>query len=151
MKTLPPHGFQLFAQTGNSIIDPPAVDLKPGFSRSPGPDPTSQPGQGIITGGEHGQHVFQLGHLNLQLSFPGFCPSCKDIENQLGPVYNPEIGMVGDRANLGGAEILIKEQQIGTETETHQHNLHQFAATENETGMNLFPSLDDPVQDLHPG
>ncbi len=57
--------------------------------------------------------------------------------------------MVGDRTYLRRTELLVKEQQVYTQAQTGQHDLHQFATTKDKPGMHLFSSLNNLPQHFH--
>ena len=151
MVALRAHPFQFLAEPGDAVVDAPLVDLQPGLARAAGADAAGEARQGVVAGGQLGQHVFQLGHLDLQLALAGAGAAGEDVEDELGAVDHPQIGVVGDRADLRGAQFLIEQEQVGAEAQTHEHDLHQLAATEDEAGVDVLAPLDHLGDHLHSG
>ena len=114
-------------ESGDAVIDAALVDFQPGFSRTAGANATREPREGIITGAEPGQHVFQLRHFYLQLAFPRSGPAGEDVQNELGAVNDSQVAVIGDGAHLRGREFLVEDEQICGQAHTGQHNFQEFA------------------------
>ena len=151
MVALGAHPFQFLAESGDAVVDAPPVDLQPGLARAAGADTAGEARQGVVTGGQLGQHVLELGHFDLQLALAGAGPAGEDIEDQLGAVDHPQVGVIGDRADLRRAQFLVEEEQVGAQPQAQEHDLHQLAAAEDEAGVDVLAPLDHLGDHLHPG
>ncbi len=147
----PAHLLEFGGQLGQAVANPAAVHLQAGLPRSPAADPTGKPRKRIIPGAQPRHHIFELGHLHLEFTLPAQGPAGEDIEDQLSAVDNPHLGMVGDRADLGGVEFLVEDQQIGVELQGLQHDLAQLAPAQNKPGVDLVPALDHGIEHDYPG
>ena len=86
----------------NAIPDPSTIDLQ---FRLPGPPPSNAAGQPRKRQGlfrQAGKEVLQLGQFHLDLPILSMSPLGEDIQDQLGPVQDPEFGSIGDRGHLPG-------------------------------------------------
>lgn len=77
------HGFKLLGQAGNAVIDPAAIDFQFCFTWPSGPYATGESGKGIVLGGQHREHVLELGHLYLELP-PGSGPGRQRCQGSAG-------------------------------------------------------------------
>ncbi len=53
-----------------------------------------------------------MGQLHLDLSILSVSPLGEDVQNQLGPIQDPELGAIGDRRHLPGGKILVEDDQV---------------------------------------
>ena len=79
----------------------PPVGLQLGFTGTPGADAAAQPGKGGALPRQPGQEVLQLCQLHLQLALPRYGPGSKNIQNQHGPVDDPDLRLKFQIADLG--------------------------------------------------
>ena len=130
----------------NAVPHLAAVDLQLGLTGPAPPDSAGQPGKAAVSGREPGQQVFHLGQLDLEFSFPAVGPLGKDVQDQLGPVNDPELGEVGDGAHLAGIQLLVEDQKVRPPLEGPDGQVHQLFSTHEKTGMKLMASLADLIQ-----
>ena len=57
--------------------------------------------------------------------------------------------MIGDGAHLGGIQLLIEDQQIGVALEGGEHDVSQFALTDDQLGIDPVAPLDDGFHHFH--
>ena len=143
--------FQFLAQAGDPVPGPAAVDLQPGLARAPGPDAAGEPGQGVVLVRQVRQPVAQLGHLHLELALVGPGPLSEDVQDQLGPVQDPQFGHAPQVAGLGGGQVLVQEKQVGPGVQGLQGHLDQLAPAHEKPGVHLLDLLDGPAHRLHSG
>ena len=102
--------LQLLLQVVDPVPDAPAVDLQLGLAGAGAADPPRQAGETRVLPGEPGEAVLELGELHLDLSLPAVGALGEDVEDHLGAVDDLHLGEIGDRADLGGGQLVVEDR-----------------------------------------
>ena len=92
--------------------------------------------------GETGQQVLILGQLHLEAALPGPGPLGKDVQNQGAAVQHLDPQLLGEHPELGGAEIVVKDD-CGGRLVLHQLlDLRHLALADEGAGIRAGPVLE---------
>jgi hypothetical protein len=113
------------------LIDPAlnfaAVCLKLRLARPSRSDAAAQLRHGFAASGKARQHVFELRQLHLQLAFARSCVARKDIKDQLGAIEHTALKRTFKVAQLGRAQIVIEEHEVGASRTNDAGDFLHFA------------------------
>gem|GEM_PF-4352690 len=87
----------------------------------------------------------------MQLAVATFGPLSKDVENQLRAIDHVEIGVLGDRAGLGGRQLAIEHEGTRVLFDRAHDYVFEFAFAEHELRIDPIAHLDDAVGDVGSG
>ena len=109
-------------------------------------DAPRQPRHRRAVSGEAWQEVPQLRELHLQLALTAVRPPAEDVENQLGPVDDLQVGHGGDGRGLRGRQILIEDEVVHPVLQGLDDDLLELATAQQVLGMQRLGPLNDRVQ-----
>ena len=119
----------------DAFSDATAVRFELRFTGTSAADPPAQTREARSLTGETGEQITKLRQFDLHLPFSAMRPLRKDIENQLRPIDDREVGDLFNGAQLRGSQILIEDEQIRSLLHgLHQH-VFEFAASQLEPMM----------------
>ena len=114
------HARDVLLQPGDTRPQPPPVGLDLGFARTAGADPAAAghpaaglPGQRLAPAAQPGQHVLQLGQLDLGLALPAARMLGEDIQDQRGPVDDLDVHHAFQVAQLARGELAVADHRVG--------------------------------------
>ena len=136
------HLGKLLPEAFKPAADMPPVGLQLAFPRAPGADAAAQPGHSRALAREPRQQIFQLSKLHLQLALPGSGPGSKNIQNQHGPVDDPDLRLKFQIADLCGRQLAVEDNQIDLLALTDLFQLLQPSAADARGSVGLLPLLD---------
>ncbi len=140
--------LQLHFEVGDALLRAPAPDLELGFAGSPTPDAAGQAGQRIVFLSEPRKRVLQLGELHLELAVAGLGALRKNVEDELRPVDDLEIGVLHDRRDLRGREVSVENERRRVELHRADDDVVELALAHHELGIDAIAALDDDVDHL---
>ena len=143
--------LQLLFQVVDPIPEAPAVDLQLGLAGARAADPPRKPGETRVLPGEAGESVLELGELHLDLPLPAVGALGEDVEDHLGAVDDLHLGEIGDRADLGGAQLVVEDEQVRPHLERPDDEVGELPPADEIAGVHLGAALDDSVEDLDRG
>lgn len=94
----------------DALSDATAVRFELRFTGTSAADATAQAREARSLTGETGKQITKLRQLDLHLAFSAMGPLRKDVENQLSPINDHEVGDLLNSAELRGSQILIENQ-----------------------------------------
>ncbi len=77
------------------------------------------------------------------------CPLGEDVENELGPVDNLQVGKIRDGATLRGGKLMIENEQICTDLEGPDDDVGKFPLPDDEFRIDLPAVLHNRVKYLN--
>ena len=143
--------FSSFSRWWIRVPDAPAVDLQLGLAGAGAADPPRQAGEARVLPGEAGEAVLELGELHLDLPLPAVGALGEDVEDHLGAVDDLHLGEVGDRADLGGGQLVVEDEQVRPHLERPDDEVGELSPADEKAGVHLGTVLDDRVEDLDAG
>jgi anaerobic magnesium-protoporphyrin IX monomethyl ester cyclase len=72
----------------------------------------------------------------------------KDVEDHLGAVDDLQLGGIGDRADLGGAQLVVEDEQVRVHLQRPDDEIGKFSLADQKPRVHLGTVLDDRVEDL---
>ena len=103
--------LELGFESLNLAADDPAVGFQLGFAGSAQPDATADAGQVGPHPGKSGQEVLQLRQLDLQFGLVTSSAGAEDVENDFGPVHDPDLELPLQVGSLYRRELFIEDDQ----------------------------------------
>ena len=94
-------------------MDEPPVGLQLGLAGAPGADGPLLPLQVLPHTGQPGQQVLVLGQLHLEPALAGPGPLGEDVQNEGRAVQHLDTQHLAEHPLLGGAEVVVKDDQVG--------------------------------------
>src|SRR5512141_1000489 len=126
----------------DALSDTPAVRFKLCFTGTSAADATTQAREAYSLAGETWEQITELCQFDLHFPFSTMCSLCKDVEYQLGPIDDGEVGDFINGAQLCRGQILIEDEQVCTFLHgLHQHVL-EFATPQLKAMMAALCALD---------
>ena len=123
-------------------------DFELRLTRTPASDTASEARKRVVPLPESRQEVPHLRELYLQLAVARFGVLGEDIENELGAIYNLEIGHSRDVVRLGRSEVAVENQRLGVELHGSDDHVLELAASERVSGVDSVANLQHSVSDL---
>src|SRR5690606_11533093 len=117
----------------------------------PGADAAAEPGQFGAASRQPGQQVAQLRQFHLQLALAGPCPLGEDIQDQLGAVQHTGVEGLLQVAGLGGAEVVVENDQVSAGFGHLPRQFLQLAAADEIRRVRAAAPLGDDAYRLGPG
>ena len=106
-------GVKLLLEVKQAALNAAAIGLQLSFAGAAGADAAAELGHFRSAAGEPGQHVFQLGELDLKLAFAGAGVAGEDIQNELGPVDDTTGQLPFKIAQLRRSKVVVEEDEVG--------------------------------------
>lgn len=131
--------------------DLPAIDFKLGFPGASRADAASEAGHRDPFPGQTREKVLELSVLDLQLAFARACPLGEDIEDELGSIDNAGVELGFDVAELGGAELVVEDDEIGLAGFDRSGEFFEFAFADEVGPVGHVANLRINIDDLRPG
>ena len=131
--TLAVHDLQVPPQLRQPLFDPSAVQLQlllTGALVGQAAASTALAGEGGPHADEAGQHVLELGGLDLELGLAGPGPGGKDLQDQAGPVQDLRVQLLFQVAHLHGGQGLVEEDDVCIPGLDLAAQLHDLAAAQ---------------------
>src|ERR1700676_4595519 len=116
-------------------MDAAAIRFELCFARASGSDAAAQARHLDAASGEAGQHIIQLGQLDLQLPFTRAGTPGEYVEDQLRAVENFAVERALEIALLRGREIGIKQDDIEVLGRNNAAQLFQFSRSDQGGGI----------------
>ena len=136
---------------------PPAVGFQLGLARAAGPDPAAArhpaaglPGQRLAPAAQPGQHVLQLGQLDLRLAFAAAGVLGEDVQDQRGPVDDLDLHHALQPPELAGGKLAVADHRVGAHRGDDAGQLAGLARADVGRGVNTAAPLDQAVEHLGP-
>jgi hypothetical protein len=114
------HARDVLLQPGDTRPQPPPVGLDLGLARTAGADAAAAghpaaglPGQRLAPAAQPGQHVLQLGQLDLGLALPAARMLGEDVQDQRGPVDDLDLHHAFQVAQLARGELAVADHRVG--------------------------------------
>ena len=152
------HGPDLAAQPGHPTADAAPVELDLGLAGAAGPDalaaddaPSGLAGHGFPPAAQARQQVLQLGELDLGLALARLGVLGEDVEDDGGAVHDLDAHDVLQGAALGGGELAVDNDRVGSGVDDRLGELPGLAGPEVGGGVGVLAPLDEGVQDLGAG
>ena len=101
------------SKSGDPAIDHPAIGLELRLTRTARADPALGPRQMGPHALQPRAHVLELCEFDLESRFGGPSPQREDIENQLGPVHDPNADSFLESGALGRRKIFVEYDERG--------------------------------------
>jgi hypothetical protein len=98
---------------------------------------------GFAAAGEAGEHVFELGELDLELTLARASVAGKDVEDELRAIENAARESGLKVAQLRGREVVIEENEIGVGGGGYGCDLFNFAGANEGGGIGSRAALKD--------
>ena len=105
--------LELGLESLDALADDPAVGLELRLARAAKTDAAADAREVGPHPGEPGQHVLQLGQLDLELGFVAPGPGGEDVEDDLGPVHHPHLELALQVGPLHRTQLLVEDHQRG--------------------------------------
>src|SRR5678815_3808606 len=116
----------------DALSDATAVRFELRFTGTSAADSPAQAREACSLAGETREQIPELRQLDLHLALSAMRSLRKNVENQLGPIDNGEVGDLLNGAQLRRGQILIEDEQVCAFLHgLHQHVL-EFAASQLE-------------------
>ena len=144
-------GFKRELEVIDASLNLAAIGFKLGFARPASADAAAQLGHGFATAREARQHVFELGELDLELTFAGAGVTGKNVEDELGAIEDATGQRSFKVAQLRGREVVIEENEIGVGGSGDGCDLLDFAGADEGCGIWARATLNDFGGDLATG
>ena len=132
----------------NPLAGPPPVHLQLGFTGAGAADAARQTGESGILARQPREAVLELGQLHLDLSLPAVGALREDVEDHLGAVDHLQLGGIGDRADLGGGQFVVEDEQVRIHLHGADDEIREFSLADQEPRIHLGPTLDDGIEHL---
>ena len=129
------HALELGLEALDALADDAPVGLELGLARAPEPDAASDAGEVGPHSGEARQHVFELRQLDLQLGFVAPRPGREDVEDDFGPVHDPNLELALEVGALDRAQLLVEDDQRGAGVGDRGSHLLHFAFADQRRGI----------------
>src|SRR5215217_2184308 len=153
----PGHVDQVPAELGDAAADAAPVDLHLGLARAAGADrparahAAADPGQALTPAPQPGQHVVELGQLDLGLAFAAGGVLGEDVEDQHRAVDHLGVDQLLQVPELPGRQLVVHDDGVGPERLDGGGQLLGLALADEGAGVGPGPALDHGVEHLGPG
>ena len=149
------HARDVLLQPGDAGPQPAPVGLQLGLAGTAGADAAAAghpaarlPGQRLAPAAQPGQHVLQLGQLDLGLALAAARVLGEDIQDQRGPVDDLDLDHALQPAQLARGQLAVADHGVGAD---RHHDVRQLAGLARaHVGGRVDPSapLDEAVEHL---
>ena len=130
------------------MADVPAIDFELGFARAARADAAAEARQPVAGSDEPRHQVLQLRELDLELAFARAGPPREDIEDQLRAIEDGDVRRLLEVAQLGRAELVVDDDEIGVELGARRLQRPDLAAAQVERGVGRRPLLHHAQHDV---
>ncbi len=142
--------LQLVLEVRHPVLRAPAPDLELGLAGTAPADAAGEAREAVVLLPEPRHRVLQLRELHLQLAVSTLGALREDVENELRPVDDLQVGHLGDRARLRRRKLAIEDEDVGVELDGAHDDLFELALAHHEPGIDVRAHLDDRVRRLDP-
>ena len=139
------------SRAGRECVDQPTVRLELRLTGTARPDPAARALQVRPHPPQPRENVLELRQLDLHLRLGGPRPRREDVQDQLGPVYDPDLERVLEVLPLRGRELLVEDDEGGAGRLDQLLQLHDLPFTDVVLGMRRVEPLNQRADDDRAG